>query len=65
MSDERELIYSEVCRVTGRAAIMLLDSRQMITKGNIRQLLYSHKEQEMDRFMNEVYEVAIDLMSDN
>lgn len=40
MSDERELIYSEVCRVTGRAAIMLLDSRQMITKGNIRQLLY-------------------------
>ncbi len=44
---------------------MLLDSRQMITKGNIRQLLYSHKEQEIDRFMNEVYEVAIDLMSDN
>ncbi|OBU06873.1 DUF2767 family protein [Morganella psychrotolerans] len=65
MSDEREMVYSEVCRVTGRAAIMLLDSRQMISKANIKQLLCSHKEQEVDRFMNEVYEVAIDLMSDN
>ncbi|GAA0334744.1 DUF2767 family protein [Morganella psychrotolerans] len=65
MSNDRELIYSEVCRVTGRAAIMLLDSRQMISKANIRQLLCSHKEQEVDRFMSEVYEVAIDLMSNS
>ncbi|OBU07096.1 hypothetical protein [Morganella psychrotolerans] len=65
MSNDRELIYSEVCRVTGRAAIMLLDSRQMISKANIRQSLCSHKEQEVDRFMREVYEVAIDLMSNS
>lgn len=62
MATEKQVIFDEVCRVIGRAVIMLKENNQSITRHSINLRLRTHAEQNRDTHISTVYVIALDLM---
>ena len=62
MEDEKRAVYDDVCRVVGRAVVMLTESNQLVTKNSINLMLQAHRDQVDDKYLERIYKVSIDLM---
>jgi hypothetical protein len=62
MNDEMQAVYDDVCRVIGRAVVMLKESDQPVTKNSIKLMLQAHADQNGDPYLTRIYSVAKDVM---
>lgn len=62
MNDEMQAVYDDVCRVIGRAVVMLKESNQPVTKNTINLMLQAHSDQNGDPYLARIYCVAKDVM---
>ncbi|MFP2430320.1 DUF2767 domain-containing protein [Enterobacter ludwigii] len=63
MDEEKQAVYDDVCRVIGRAVVMLKETDQPITISTINLMLQAHSDQNGDAYLSKVYTVAKDVMS--
>lgn len=56
--DEHQALYVDVCRVIGRAVVMLKQSEQPITQQTIGHMLQVHDERTKDLYLTKVYTTA-------
>jgi hypothetical protein len=63
MNESEQLIYDELCRVTGRAALMLEGTGQPVTKESILLMLQEHSEQNEDAYLVKIFAIATEMMS--
>lgn len=60
--EEARVVFDDVCRVVGRAAIMLKETHQPVTNNSINLMLQAHADQNDDPYMRRIYAVARDVM---
>lgn len=63
MSEEKQIMYDDVCRVIGLAVIMLKETNQPVTVNTIRLMLQAHSDQNNDIYLSRIYTVASDVMT--
>lgn len=63
MNDEMQAVYDDVCRVIGRAVVMLKESDQPVTRNSIELMLQAHADQNGDPYLTRIYSVAKDVMA--
>ncbi|MVT05962.1 DUF2767 domain-containing protein [Enterobacter sp. 10-1] len=56
--EEYQALYDDVCRVIGRAVVMLKESGQPITEQTLRLMLQIHNEQTKDLYLTKIYTTA-------
>lgn len=56
--EEYQAVYDDVCRVIGRAVVMLKESGQPITEQTLRLMLQIHNEQTKDLYLTKIYTTA-------
>lgn len=62
MDDEKQAVFDDVCRVIGRAVVMLKGTNQPVTKNSINLMLQAHSDQSDDAYLSRIYAVAKDVM---
>lgn len=62
MTEEKQVVYDDVCRLIGRAVVMLKESNQPVTKNTISLMLQAHSDQNGDAYLARIYSVAKDVM---
>ncbi len=62
MDDEKQAVFDDVCRVIGRAVVMLKETNQPVTKNSINLMLQAHSDQSDDAYLSRIYAVAKDVM---
>lgn len=62
MDDEKQAVFDDVCRVIGRAVVMLKETNQPVTKNSINLMLQAHSDQSDDAYLYRIYAVAKDVM---
>lgn len=62
MDEEKQAIFDDVCRVIGRAVVMLKETNQPVTKNSINLMLQAHSDQSDDAYLSRIYAVAKDVM---
>lgn len=62
MDDEKQAVFDDVCRVIGRAVVMLKETNQPVTKKSINLMLQAHSDQSDDAYLSRIYAVAKDVM---
>lgn len=64
MASEQEMkaVFDDVCRVVGRAVVMLKQTNQPVTLNSIGLMLQAHADQSDDAYMERIYKVARDVM---
>lgn len=62
MDEEKQAVFDDVCRVIGRAVVMLKETNQPVTKNSINLMLQAHSDQSDDAYLSRVYAVAKDVM---
>jgi hypothetical protein len=63
MSEEKQIMYDDVCRVIGLAVIMLKETHQPVTVNTIKLMLQAHSDQNNDIYLSRIYTVASDVMT--
>lgn len=56
--EEYQEIYDEVCRVLGRAVVMLKETGQPITEQTLQIMIQNHNEQTKDIYLTKIYTTA-------
>lgn len=56
--EEHQAIYDDVCRVLGRAIIMLKETGQPITDKTLQLMLQVHNDQTKDLYLTKIYTTA-------
>lgn len=56
--EEHQALYDDVCRVLGRAVVMLKETEQPITEQTLRLMLQIHNEQTKDLYQTKIYTIA-------
>ncbi len=56
--EEHQAMYDDVCRVLGRAIVMLKESGQPITEQTLQFMLQIHNEQTKDLYLTKIYTTA-------
>ncbi|WP_202306014.1 DUF2767 domain-containing protein [Dryocola clanedunensis] len=51
-------VFDDVCRVIGRAAVMVKQSGQVVNGSTIKMMLENHATQSNDDYMKSIYTVA-------
>ncbi|EBN0298339.1 DUF2767 family protein, partial [Salmonella enterica subsp. enterica serovar Newport] len=54
--------FDDICRVIGRAVVMLKETNQPVTKNSINLMLQAHSDQSDDAYLSRIYAVAKDVM---
>lgn len=62
MDEEKQAVFDDVCRVIGRAVVMLKETNQPVTKTSINLMLQAHSDQSDDAYLSRIYAVAKDVM---
>lgn len=62
MDEEKQAVFDDVCRVIGRAVVMLKETNQPVTKNSINLMLQAHLDQSDDAYLSRIYAVAKDVM---
>lgn len=62
MNEEKQAVFDDVCRVIGRAVVMLKETNQPVTKNSINLMLQAHSDQSDDAYLSRIYAVAKDVM---
>ncbi|ECR7634690.1 DUF2767 family protein [Salmonella enterica] len=62
MDEEKQAVFDDVCRVIGRAVVMLKETNQPVTKNSINLMLQAHSDQSYDAYLSRIYAVAKDVM---
>ncbi|EJA5032630.1 DUF2767 family protein [Salmonella enterica] len=62
MDEEKQAVFDDVCRVIGRAVVMLKETNQPVTKNSINLMLQAHPDQSDDAYLSRIYAVAKDVM---
>ena len=62
MDEEKQAVYDDVCRVIGRAVVMLKETNQPVTINTIKLMLQAHSDQNADAYLSRIYTVAKDVM---
>ncbi|HFW4673406.1 TPA: DUF2767 domain-containing protein, partial [Salmonella enterica subsp. enterica serovar Reading] len=62
MDEEKQAVFDDVCRVIGRAVVMLKETNQPVTKNSINLMLQAHSDQSDDAYLSRIYAVAKDVM---
>ncbi|HFG0945264.1 TPA: DUF2767 domain-containing protein [Salmonella enterica] len=62
MDEEKQAVFDDVCRVIGRAVVMLKETNQPVTKNSINLMLQAHQDQSDDAYLSRIYAVAKDVM---
>lgn len=62
MEEEKQAVFDDVCRVIGRAVVMLKETNQPVTKNSINLMLQAHSDQSDDAYLSRIYAVAKDVM---
>ncbi len=62
MDEEKQAVFDDVCRVIGRAVVMLKGTNQPVTKNSINLMLQAHSDQSDDAYLSRIYAVAKDVM---
>lgn len=62
MDEEKQAVFDDVCRVIGRAVVMLKETNQPVTKNSINLMLQAHSNQSDDAYLSRIYAVAKDVM---
>lgn len=62
MDEEKQAVFDDVCRVIGRAVVMLKETNQPVTKNSINLMLQAHSDQNDDAYLSRIYAVAKDVM---
>ncbi|HFW5148722.1 TPA: DUF2767 domain-containing protein [Salmonella enterica subsp. enterica serovar Potsdam] len=60
--EQKLSVYDDVCRVIGRAVVMLKETNQPVTKNSINLMLQAHSDQSDDAYLSRIYAVAKDVM---
>ncbi|EBO9661222.1 DUF2767 family protein [Salmonella enterica subsp. enterica] len=64
--DEEKLsVYDDVCRVIGRAVVILKEAGQPVTQDRIKLMLQVHSELNDDAYMSKIYATAQDVLTWN
>ncbi len=56
--EENQAMYDDVCRVLGRAIIMLKETGQPITDKTLQLMLQVHNDQTKDLYLTKIYTTA-------
>ncbi len=64
-NQEKMLMYDDVCRVIGRAVVILKEAGQPVTQDRIKIMLQMHSEQNSDIHMSYIYATAKDVLTWN
>ncbi|EAA1210247.1 DUF2767 family protein [Salmonella enterica] len=64
-NEEKISIYIDVCRVIGRAVVVLKEAGQPVTQDRIKLMMQMHSEQNDDPYMSNVYATAQDVLTWN
>lgn len=62
MDEEKQAVFDDVCRIIGRAVVMLKETNQPVTKNSINLMLQAHSDQSDDAYLSRIYAVAKDVM---
>lgn len=62
MKEDPQAVYEEVCRVIGRAVVMLMESKQVVNNNTINLMLQAHADQADDAYLKKIYRVARNVM---
>lgn len=62
MDEEKQAVFDDVCRVIGRAVVMLKETNQPVTKNSINLMLQAQSDQSDDAYLSRIYAVAKDVM---
>lgn len=62
MDEEKQAVFDDVCRVVGRAVVMLKETNQPVIKNSINLMLQAHSDQSDDAYLSRIYAVAKDVM---
>ncbi|EPS4716583.1 DUF2767 domain-containing protein [Salmonella enterica] len=62
IDEEKQAVFDDVCRVIGRAVVMLKETNQPVTKNSINLMLQAHSDQSDDAYLSRIYAVAKDVM---
>jgi hypothetical protein len=62
VEEEAQAVFDDVCRVIGRAAVMLKQSGQVVNNNTIKLMLQAHADQNDDAYLKRIYTVARDVM---
>ncbi|BDT41391.1 hypothetical protein SE2072C2_16900 [Salmonella enterica] len=62
MDEEKQAVFDDICRVIGRAVVMLKETNQPVTKNSINLMLQAHSDQSDDAYLSRIYAVAKDVM---
>lgn len=52
MDEEKQAVFDDVCRVIGRAVVMLKETNQPVTKNSINLMLQAHSDQSDDAYLS-------------
>ncbi len=63
--EEHQALYDDVCRVIGRAVVMLKQSEQPITEQTLGRMLQIHDERTKDLYLTRVYTTAKRVINKN
>lgn len=62
MDEEKQAVFDDICRVIGRAVVMLKETNQPVTKNSINLMLQAHSDPSDDAYLSRIYAVAKDVM---
>lgn len=63
--EEKVLLYNDVCRVIGRAVVVLKEAGQPVTQDRIKLMLRVHSELNCDVYLSNIYVTAQDVLTWN
>ncbi|EAB5927725.1 DUF2767 family protein [Salmonella enterica subsp. enterica serovar Newport] len=61
-NEEKISVYIDVCRVIGRAVVLLKEAGQPVTQDRIKLMVQMHSEQNDDPYMSNSYATAQDVL---
>ncbi|WP_254877153.1 DUF2767 domain-containing protein [Salmonella enterica] len=63
--EEKFSMYDDVCRVIGRAVVVLKETGQPVTQDGIKLMLQVHSDQNSDAYLSKIYVTAQDVLAWN
>lgn len=63
--EEKRSVYDDVCRVIGRAVVVLKETRQPVTQNSIKLMLHHHSNLNGDAYLSKIYVTAQDVLTWN
>ncbi|EAA3138403.1 DUF2767 family protein [Salmonella enterica subsp. enterica] len=61
-NEEKISVYIDVCRLIGRAVVLLKEAGQPVTQDRIKLMVQMHSEQNDDPYMSNIYATAQDVL---